>query len=153
MPIIGINIKSIEASRDDKISGNLKINNTPTIVNIEKRKVAQINKKALGIDFKYTCSYQSEEKEKEVASIQMTGEVVFLADNMDDVLKEWKENKSVKENVALPTLNNILRKCLTKSIGISEELQLPPPIRFPIAKRQKKSSNYETSGETSKYIG
>ena len=36
--------------------------------------------------------------------------------------------------MALEVLNDIFRRCLVKGVDLSNELGLPPPIRFPIVK-------------------
>lgn len=145
IPVIGINIRSLNAKRNKNISGNLKINNNPQIKKITKKGINQLNKEGLGIEFEYNCTYNQEDKKNpEVANIKISGEILFLTEKTKEVLKEWKENEKLSDKIAVPVLNTIMRKCITKTIDISEDLQLPPPIRFPTAKKQS---------ETGKYIG
>lgn len=144
MPVIGINIRSMSSEREENIQGNLRVNNSPQIKGVSKKSVGQLNKDALSIDFEYACGYQVEDEDKEVASIEMAGEVLFLAEDPEEKVEKWEENKELDDDIVIPVINSVMRKCMTQAIDISEELQLPPPIQFPRA--QKKSGN-------ARYIG
>ncbi|MCD6478148.1 MAG: hypothetical protein J7K87_04030 [Candidatus Aenigmarchaeota archaeon] len=143
MPVIGMEIRSIEAKRDEEVKGNLKINTTPTIKSLKERKINSINKNVIGIEFEYLCTYENPEKKSpEVGKIKIGGELLFLTENVDKVVKEWKKNKKVPVSVGIPAMNAILRKCLIRAIDISEELGLPPPIRFPEARPSSPDRKY-----------
>ncbi len=138
MPVIGMEIKSMEAKRSDDIRGNLKINNTPKIKDLKERKIQSIGKDVIGFDFEYLCKYENPEKKrgKEVGNIKIEGELLFLTEeDSKKIIKDWKKNKKLPAAIGIPALNAILRKCLSKSINIAEELGLPPPIRFPVARK------------------
>jgi len=137
MPVIGMEIKSIEGKREDSIGKNLRIDNGPKINKIKTKKIDSLGKEALDIDFEYQCNYKNPDKKKPIGSIVIKGSTLFLTENTKEVMKKWKKDKKLSQDVALPVLNNIIRRCLTKAINLSEELKLPPPIRFPIAKASK----------------
>ena len=62
-------------------------------------------------------------------------------------MEGWKKNKTLPDEVNLQVVNSVLKKCLTKVIMLSDELNLPAPIQFPFASPKKKNS------EDSSYIG
>jgi len=128
MPVIGMNFKSIEAKINKVVKGRIDVNSTPVIKNIEERELNIIGK-ALGIEFEFKTVYNPD-----VGSIQLTGEILYQTDKAKDILKEWKKNKKLSSEIVVPILNIIFRKCLAKTLTISEDLQLPPPIRFPVVK-------------------
>lgn len=142
MPVIGMNLRSVEASREEEIEGNLQVNNTPQIMDVEEKTVSSLGKEALSLDFEYLCEYQKEEDEEDVAEIKIGGEVLFLAENPTEVIEKWEENQELPEEIVIPVINSLMRKSLTIVIGISEDLQLPPPIRFPRAQKQADSARY-----------
>jgi len=63
--------------------------------------------------------------------------LLYQTDKIKDILKEWKKNKRLPSEVVVPILNAIFRRCLSKIISLSEDLQLPPPIRFPVVKQKE----------------
>ena len=134
MPVIGMDITSIEGKRGNEASKNLRVENGPRIKNVTTKKINSLGKEVLDIDFEYECLYRVSEKKKPFANITIKGNVLFLSEDVKETIKKWKKNKKLEQKVALPVLNNIIRRCLTKIINISEELKLPPPIRFPVAK-------------------
>ncbi len=142
MPVIGVNLRSISSNRGKDIGGNLKVNNTPRIKEVDLKKVGSLDKEALSIDFEYSCEYNKEDSEEPVAEIKMGGEVIFMVEDPEGILEDWKEDKDLPDEVVVPTINSIMRKSLTKAIDISESLQIPPPIRFPKAKKKSESARY-----------
>lgn len=136
MPIIGMDIMSMEANRENEIGRNLRIDNTPKIKSVNKRKIDALGKDVLEIGFEYECSYKNPEKKKKnvVGSIIFKGNILYLTENIENILKEWKKSKKLSNEILIPVLNGIIRRCLTKAISTAEELKLPPPIRFPIAR-------------------
>lgn len=143
MSVIGLNIKSMNSERDDSISGNISVNTSPKIINMEKKSISSLdNKKALSLKFKFKCNYTTDDDDETVATIDIGGNVLYLVDDPDEAMEKWEENKEIDDKIVVQSVNHIMRKCLTKAINISEDLQLPPPLRFPKAKKKKKSSKY-----------
>ncbi len=142
MPVIGVNMRSIDSKREEDVGGNLKVNNTPKIRGVKIKEVGNINKEALSIDFEYTCKYTKEDSDESVAEINIGGEVLFMTDDPKGVVENWEENNDLPEEIVIPTINSVMRKSLTKAIDISESLQVPPPIRFPKAKKKSDSARY-----------
>jgi hypothetical protein len=126
--ILGISLKKVEASigKVDKLS-ELKVNSTPSITSIEAKDVAVLGiKNALVVEFEFKTDY-----EPKIGSIKLEGELLYKDDKAKEIADEWKKNKKISDKVAVPILNAIFRRCLLKVMNEAEDLQLPPPIRFP----------------------
>ena len=128
MTIIGINLNSIKAEVKNRVvKGNLNINSTPNIKSIEKRNV--LDMEAIAIEFEFETKY-----EPDIASISIAGELVYNTDDAKKLLKKWKDDKKLPEEIAVEILNVIFRKCLTKAIVLSEDIGIPPPLSFPVVR-------------------
>ena len=139
MPVLGFIINEIEAKKEQNVSKNIKINSTPTILDIEEKKMNIPGlDKVLLVKFKFDTKY-----EPKIGYVSLKGEIVYNTKDNKKVINDWKKDKKLDKDIAVNILNVIFRKCLTKIVSIAEDLQLPPPIRFPIVKAQ----------EQSKYIG
>lgn len=130
MPVIGLNLRKIEASVDDKkpVTGNINVNSSPRIESVEKADISLL-KDVLEIEFSFTSNY-----EPDIAQMYMEGVVLYQTDKVNETLKLWKKEKKLEDSVALDVLNAIFRKCLSRAVDLSEELRLPPPVQFPIVK-------------------
>ena len=129
MAILCINLSRVEASnsRIEKFSGELTVNSTPLIKSIEEIGIEKIGiSNALTADFEFTTMY-----EPKLGQIKLWGEVIFTDINSKKIADDWKKTKKVPNEVGVPLLNAIFRKCLGKSIVIAEDPQLPPPVVFP----------------------
>jgi len=127
MPILGFNINAISGKRNEKpVSGEININSVPKIINIEKKDIGVL-KDIISITFDFSSVY-----EPEVGEIKFEGEVLYQADDVKKVMKTWKDDKKMDDDIAVEVFNSIFRRCLTRAAVISEELRLPPPIRFPV---------------------
>lgn len=142
MPVIGINIRSMKVDRDEEIEGNLQVNSSPRIQDVTKKSVGSLGKDALSLDFNYTCTYDEEGGDEKVAEIQINGEVLFMAEDPGEIVENWEESQDLPSEITIPVINSVMRKCLTRAVDLSEELQLPPPLRFPRAKEQRDDARY-----------
>lgn len=143
MPIIGMNVNSIEAIKKGKVERGLKVNNQTSITDVTEQKLAGLGKNGLRIMFEYKTTYTV--NNADVALIRMTGEVMYVGEDIENIKNSWNTNKKLPENIDVQVINHILRKGVTKSLALSEELQLPPPIKLPFASPKKADEN--------KYIG
>ena len=136
--IVGININSIKAKTNiDKVQGNVAINSSPTIVEVDKRDVGDL-KDILIIKFFFRVDYNPDAGE-----IKMEGEVLYKTDNTKNIIKKWKEEKKLESDLAVEVLNAIFRRCLVKSVELSGDLRLPPPVRFPTVEKEEKAKGDE----------
>ena len=144
MPVIGMNINSIQAVKKGKMDAGLKVNNQTNIDNVTEQDLVGIGKKGLKIEFTYLTAYTV--KNATAAEIKITGDVIYVGEDQAEILKSWKADKKLPEGVDIVIINHILRKGITKTVALSEELQLPPPIQMPFASKKK-------AAEDNRYIG
>jgi len=143
MPVIGINIKNIDAKRYAKIERRVKVNNNTNLKGVKEQNLPALKKKGLSVGFEFKTTYVSQ-MNKPLAEIIIKGNVLFLDSRYRKILSSWKKNKKLPEDVNLQLINAVLRRCLIRALDLSEELQLPPPIALPFARKK--------GGET-RYIG
>jgi len=128
--IFGITIISINAINNRRANvGDISVSSTPQIKNVKEKEIEGIQGKLLLIEFSFTTKY-----EPDIGEIKIEGEILYKPKDIDEALKYWKKNKKLQDDIAIPILNALFKKCLTEIISIAEELQLPPPIMFPVAK-------------------
>lgn len=145
MPVVGMIIKNIDARRAEEISGGIKVNNQTNLKDVKEQDLPAINKKGLSITFDFIAQYE-DEKKKQIGNITISGNVFYMDEEQGKILKDWKKDRKLPEDVNIQAINAVLRKCITKSIEISEDLQLPPPVPLPFATKQPKK-------EEARYIG
>jgi len=131
MPIVGFNITSINAKNNEKpVTGEIGINSTPKIISVEKKDLGVV-KDAVAVRFSFGIVY-----EPKVGEINYTGEILYQSVDSKKILKKWKDEKKLDDDIAVEILNSIFRRCLARATLMSEELRLPPPIRFPVVHPQ-----------------
>jgi hypothetical protein len=143
MPVIGISIKNINAKRYAKPERRIRVNNNTKLKEVKEQNLSALKKKGLSVGFEFKTTYVSS-MNKPLAEIIINGNVLFLDKRHRKILSNWKKNKKLPEDVNLQLVNAVLRKCLLRALDLSEELQLPPPIALPFARKR--------GGET-RYIG
>lgn len=131
--IIGIRFNKIEGeNKKVEDAKEISVSSTPTIKNAEKKEIDIFGENIIGIEFEFVTKY-----EPNIGYIKIDGEILAKYDNIEEILKEWKKKKSLPEEVSIQLMNAIFRRCLTKIISISEDLQLPPPIILPTVTKRK----------------
>ncbi|MBI4018397.1 MAG: hypothetical protein HY368_02210 [Candidatus Aenigmarchaeota archaeon] len=140
MPIIGLNLTSINAEVNEKAArgGNININSTPRIIDIDRKdlNVAGI-KDILAVEFSFETKY-----DPDVGKITFTGEVLYQAEETKNVLNKWKKEKKLDDELTVEILNAVFRKCLAEGVSIANELRLPPPVSFPVVKTKEEGEGY-----------
>lgn len=136
MPVVGMVLNSIEAKKIGDISRGVKINNKVTTTNVKETDIPGIGKNGAVIDFKFHTTYESENKV--VAEIIMNGNVFYAGDETKAIIKFWDKHKNIPEDPHVEILNTVFRRCMTRAIALSEDIQLPPPIGMPFAQKQGK---------------
>jgi len=144
MPVIGINIKSVDAKKHEEIIGAVKVNSNTTIKDIKEQDLPALKQKGLTIGFEFKTEYM-DDKKKSVAEIIIGGDVLFIDEQLEKIIKDWKKDKKLSDDISLQVINAVLRRSIIRALSLSEELQLPPPIALPFAKKNQE--------EDSKYIG
>ncbi len=130
MPVIGLNVSLIEAKRDKGVEiNNLSVSSSPIINSIKELELKELQKKVLVIDFEFITEYSPK-----AGSIKLAGELLYTSDIHAKVLESWNKNKTLPSEASVEILNFIFRKCMLKSLNLSDDIQLPPPISLPIVK-------------------
>ncbi|OYT56361.1 MAG: hypothetical protein B6U68_03545 [Candidatus Aenigmarchaeota archaeon ex4484_14] len=113
MGTIGMRFLSISGKVKKQVKNKISVGSSPVIEDVEERKTGLPGlDKILAIKFAFKTKY-----DPDVAEIELKGELMYQTKEYEKVLKEWKKNKKL----------------------ISEELQLPPPVRFPRVTTKEKS--------------
>jgi len=141
MPVIGMSISTIDAKKFEEVIGPVKVNSNTNIKEIKEQDLPALNKKGLSVNFEFKTQYVND-KNKTLAEITIGGDVFFIDNEQEKILKEWKKDKKLPDEVNLQIINAVLRKGVIKALSLSEELQLPPPIILPFAKKQQEDSRY-----------
>ena len=147
MPVVGLVVKSISARKMEEFIGAAQISNNANIKNVEEQQLVAIGRPSLKISFEYKSDYQTDKK-KSFAEIVISGDVFFADGPNEKVIDGWKKEKKLPEALNLNVINMILHKCMIESLGLSEKLQLPPPVALPFA-----SPNTPKVDAPSRYIG
>ncbi|MBI2085013.1 MAG: hypothetical protein HYT71_00705 [Candidatus Aenigmarchaeota archaeon] len=157
MPVIGMQLTKIEASRKSNPTPGFKVESMPTIVSVEEKELPAIGNggKVLVINFLFTVDYRPD-----IANIKISGEILYLEEGERVGAKTWAKNKALPQNVMIEVYNTIFRKGLLKALVLSDDMQLPPPLQVPIvtpkktSEKSKDSKDDEESVEgQSNYIG
>ncbi|MFH0890380.1 MAG: hypothetical protein V1836_04575 [Candidatus Aenigmatarchaeota archaeon] len=147
MPVIGMQITKIEATRKSDPKPGFKVESTPTITSVEEKEIPALGKdKALTIGFSFTVDYKPD-----IAFLKINGELLFLEEGEKKGMKAWAKNRTLPEPMMIEVYNTIFRKGLIKALALSEDMQLPPPLQIPIVTPKKVGEN-EVEGQ-SNYIG
>jgi len=136
MPVIGMNLKTIEAKKHEDITGAVRVNSNMNITNIKEQDLPALKSKGLSIEFDFKTKYIND-KNKNIAEINIDGNVIFMEEGQEKILKDWKKDKSLPENVRFQVIRIVSDKCSKKAIILSDDLQLPPPpLMIPQARKQ-----------------
>ena len=146
MPVVGLTLNNITAKRTADAVGPSNVGNNISINSVEEINLVGIGKKGLKLGFEFSVAY-TDEKKKPFGEMTMAGDVLFLADNPAEILMDWKKNKKLPEDINLQCINTVIRKCMSKAITLSEDVNLPPPMPLPFAQKQT------VHDEKSRYIG
>jgi hypothetical protein len=134
----------MEAKRTAMPSGEIKINSSPKVMSMKEAEVASLGKNALSLEFEFVTEY-----DPNIGTIKLTGELIYVDDDSDKVLEQWKRNKTLPEDVSIEVLNQLFRKCILRSSEMAEDLQLPLPMQMPRVVAKDKDAKQE-KGKDSK---
>lgn len=139
---ISLRYNSIEANKFNEAQGHVTVNNNSTITDVET-----IEGK-LSVGFLFKSKY-----EPNVGEIRITGETLVedSKENIERAVKEWDESgqKNLPLDMAEEIHNFIIFNCVTETVLLAREIQLPSPI--PIPKLSMKDTKKEKE-DTGSYI-
>ena len=104
-------------------------------MDVKSREVDALGKSSLVVGFEFLTSYTPD-----IGEIRLEGELLYLSEDTEKLLKMWKKDKKLPEDISIEILNNLFRVCLLKVSNISDELQLPLPLRLPVVTKKPAGS-------------
>lgn len=126
--IVGFNVDSIDASKQENARGNLKINYVPEIENVESASVSAFDEEVAKIDFNFSVRYMAGDEVR--AEINIAGNVLWNGDT-ETIVETWEEEGELDESMRAPLMNDMYRKLLSEAVGIADTLSMLPPIPTP----------------------
>ena len=130
MAIVGYNFNKISAEKTTLPAGSVKIASNVSVVDVDKTplKVGSAQNDVLKIKFLFTTEYK-----ENVGKIVIEWDVIFMQtpEIIGAAYDAWKETKKLDEKVALEVYNSILVQCNIKALNLSNDLNLPSPVKFP----------------------
>jgi hypothetical protein len=126
--IVGFNIDSIEASKEGAAQGNLQVNYTPKITEVESVTVNAFDEEVARIEFDFKVGYNA--GGTEAAKIEMSGNVLWKGNN-EEMVNSWEEDEQLPEDIEAKLMNELYRKLLSEAVGVADSLGLLPPIPTP----------------------
>lgn len=134
MRILGFSFSKIMAEKSKEFKKGAIATNME-FVNVEKEKVEVLKtEEVIKLDFKFSVFYKesNDKNAKTLAEITFQGSMLISTDTSESkqLLDSWKK-KQIPDNMKLPLLNIILKKCSVKALVLEEELNLPSHVPLP----------------------
>lgn len=126
--IVGFNIESLDADKTGNTRGNLQINYSPEIKEVEEARVNAFEEKVAKITFDFTVDYSRENQS--VAHIDLSGNVLWKG-NLEEILDSWEENGELPEEMNTRLMNELYRRLISEAVGVANTLNLLPPVPTP----------------------
>ncbi len=126
--IVGFSITSLEAGKNGGGQGDLNINYSSSIEDIQEAEVEAIEDDVARVSFEMDVTYVQDDED--VASMSFEGNLLWQGDAAD-LVSSWDEDGEIEEGVAAAITNHVYRKCLSQAVGMSDALDLPSPVPMP----------------------
>ena len=129
MAIIGFSLTKILLERKENPIRKLEVKSKLQIPSMEKQDIRLVEgRDTLRFNFEYDIEYCPE-----LANISFKGYVLFASDpkQTDEIMKEWKKNKTINKEIQTQVYNFIFTKCNIKALQLEEEFNLPPHLQLP----------------------
>ena len=146
MTIVVFNFEKIQAERTSNLQVNINIRNNLNIIDVAQENLPiQKSEDVLKFTFEYVVEYMSD-----VGQIKIAGHILFMDDpkKTKEIIKYWKKEKKVTDEVMQQIINTILFRCNIKALSLSQEVNLPPHIPLPLLEKVsvKKNSSKDYIG-------
>lgn len=130
MAIVGFNFTKITVEKNQSIRGRINISNNISIKNVEESDLSLGKSKQKGLKFTFEFISKYEPK---IGSINLIGDILFLdeAKKIEEILKTWKKDKSIPQEIMASILNTALNRCNIQALILSQQINLPPPVPLP----------------------
>lgn len=142
MPIVGFNYSKFNVEKLKQINEKMNIKSDVQITNVKEEKLPTGKTKTDGLKFEFTYKINYEPK---VGVITLNGFIFYMDDSkvLKDVMKSWKKDKVIPNNITLEIINAVLFRSTIKALSLAQEVNLPPHLPvIPKANPQTKSKDY-----------
>ena len=133
MVVVSFNFNKIVAERKSAPRGGIKVSSNVSIKDVEPIdfNLGNSKQKALKYIYEFISKF-----EPDVGSLEITGDILDLQEDkkVDEIVKGWKKDKQLKKEVVAPIINLVLSKCNIKALMLSQDVNLPSPIKLPRVK-------------------
>ena len=141
MPIIGFNFDRIQVERTEgKIEGKLEVKNDLGIkkVEFEKSPIAGMGE-IIKFSYEFSLKY-----EPNAGNIQINGSLLYTDEEkkLKDIVKAWKKDNKLNQELLQMLLNNVLYRCHIKSLVLAQEVNLPAHMNLPYLQKMTQDKNY-----------
>nr|MDO8100113.1 hypothetical protein [Candidatus Njordarchaeota archaeon] len=151
MRVLGVVFEKFEAERnigfEEQFPPVKSVGNNVRVKSIQETSLPTPtgNFRALKIGFTFQCVY-----DPNVASIRIEGYVLFEAskDEEEKMMSSWRNRGDLPPELATPVIGPIIMKCLVKAAGLSDDLQVPPPIPPPPIPKPQTKGKDQKEGES-----
>lgn len=126
--IVGFNVTELEASQEENVQGDLQINYTPEIEDVETADVNAFEEPVAKIYYSFTVDYDANGQTG--AQTKLSGNVLWKGDT-EEIVKAWEENGQLPGSINAPLMNDMYRKLISEAVGVADTLNLLPPVPTP----------------------
>ncbi len=136
MTIVSFGFNKLEVVKNKPIKDKVSVSNNVRIDEVEETTMnfGKQKQRVIKFSFNYKTTYSDE-----VGHLEIKGDLYYTGEKkiIDSVLKQWKDSKSVPDEVKTPVINTILGKSTILALSLSNEVNLPPQVNLPKVKVQK----------------
>lgn len=123
MPVQAVHVTSIEARRfsgsEESSPDQVRIDHNSTVTLVQKT-----GENLADIGFRYTASYSG------LGVIKLEGTARFEGD-ADAIEATWQAESEMPQDVASELHTAVMQTCVPQAVGLSQDLELPPPVPIP----------------------
>lgn len=140
MAVIGHNFSKIKGEKK-RTRGKINlgsVNNNIQIKNVENRKMEPRKLgEVISFSYEFRTEYGLKKSQGKLGTLEIGGQVLWKG-NEEKILNKWKKEEKVDKKVFKKVLNVALSKSQIKALELSQDLNLPMPIKLPSVKEKRK---------------
>jgi len=141
MPIVGFNLEKINVEKKEPIKGQVKVKNNVSVKSVEGKELSLGNTTKQGLKFNFEFSIIYDPK---IGNIFLQGSILYIEEEkkVKDILKNWKKDKKIPNDIMVELINTILMRCTVKTLAFAQEVNLPSHLPLPRVNQKTDTSNY-----------
>jgi hypothetical protein len=131
MPVLGIRINKIEATKNEEIApkGPMRITPSQKIKDITENQINGVSGKVkvIEIRFEFNTNY-----DPAVGEINLSGTIVYQGTEKirKEILKTWKDSKKIAKSVEREIIASLTSRMFLVAINCAREIGVPSPMPF-----------------------